>query len=114
MLQVGVWKVMVFHRVRFPMINGLTTVTSHCHLYDFAKQLRCQHRVSIQRTNYWSCCENSGTNARNLNFSNGNRGNNSKSSESNKYRVRPVTALHRGVGGKCRYGKVRGYIGSTS
>ena len=45
------------------------------------------------RANYWSSSENSSSNAWNVNFNNGNVGNNTKAS--NSYRVRPVSA-HRG------------------
>ena len=45
----------------------------------------------LQRTDYWSSCEPSETNAWNLNFTGGNRGSNVK--VANKYHVRPVTAF---------------------
>ena len=44
----------------------------------------------LQRTIYWSCCENSANGARNLYFSNGLRGYGGKG---NTYHVRPVTAF---------------------
>lgn len=51
--------------------------------------------VAGKRVNYWSSTEYSATNAWNLNMNNGNRWNNSKTTNQN--RVRPVSALKEGI-----------------
>ena len=85
------------HSWWLPTMGDLSLIHQHFETINLAltriKNAGKQQVALLQRTNYWSCCEPSGTSARYLNFSFGIRGANSKSSESSKYRVRPVTAF---------------------
>lgn len=73
----------------------LEIIRSHFETINLAlqriKNAGKQNADLLQRTNYWSCVEFSGTNAYILAFDGGNRGYNGKTGNSG--RVRPVTAF---------------------
>ena len=78
-----------------PATGELEIIRSHFETINLAlqriKNAGKQQADLLQRTNYWSCVERSGTNAWNLNFGYGYRGNVGKVDSS--FRVRPVTAF---------------------
>ena len=79
----------------FPATGELEIIRSHFETINLAlqriKNAGKQSADLLQRTNYWSSVEGSGTNAWLLNLGNGNRYNDGK--VSNSRRVRPVTAF---------------------
>ena len=78
-----------------PATGELEIIRSHFETINLAlqriKNAGKQQADLLQRANYWSSVEYSGTNAWALNFGNGNRNNNGKVDHS--LRVRPVTAF---------------------
>lgn len=78
-----------------PTMGDLALIHQHFETINLAlqriKNAGKQSVSLLQRANYWSCMELSGSNAWYLSFSNGNRGNFDKLT--NKTRVRPVAAF---------------------
>ncbi len=78
-----------------PATGELEIIRSHFETINLAlqriKEAGKQNADLLNRTKYWSCVENSGITAWNLNFGDGTRYDTSKASVS--YRVRPVTAF---------------------
>lgn len=78
-----------------PATGELEIIRSHFETINLAlqriKNAGKQQADLLQRANYWSCVERSGTNAWNLSFGNGTRNSYGKVGSSD--RVRPVTAF---------------------
>lgn len=83
------------HHWWLPTMGDLSLIHQHFETINLAlqriKDAGKQSVSLLQRTNYWSCVENSGYNAWNLGFSNGLRDYGGKVGYS--FRVRPVTAF---------------------
>ena len=83
------------HNWWLPTMGDLALIHQHFETINLAlqriKDAGKQSVSLLQRTGYWSCVENSGNNAWDLNFSNGDRSSCGKVDYS--FRVRPVTAF---------------------
>lgn len=83
------------HSWWLPTMGDLALIHQHFEAINAAltriKNAGKQSVSLLQRTDYWSCCEYSATNAWHLNFVLGTRGTNAKTT--GRYRVRPVTAF---------------------
>lgn len=83
------------HNWWLPTMGDLALIHQHFETINLAlqriKDAGNQSVSLLQRADYWSCVESSGSNAWRLNFDNGFRGSNCKVDYS--YRVRPVTAF---------------------
>lgn len=83
------------HNWWLPTMGDLALIHQHFETINLAlqriKDAGNQSVSLLQRTDYWSCVENSGNGARVLSFDNGLRGSNGKVDRS--LRVRPVTAF---------------------
>ena len=83
------------HNWWLPTMGDLALIHQHFETINLAlqriKNAGKQNADLLQRTRYWSCVENSGYNAWNLNFDHGYRGGNGKVDTS--FRVRPVAAF---------------------
>lgn len=83
------------HHWWLPTMGDLSLIHQHFETINLALQrIRDAGKQSVsllQRTDYWSCVESSGTSAWNLGFSDGHRNSNGKVGYSS--RVRPVTAF---------------------